>query len=157
MPLPLDKSVKDQVRKLWFSGETRKNIAAECQIGAGSVTNIVNQGMKGLGESDLEWIRELAVQLKKEGTTLAEFASIYRRHNYIKNLGASEEHIESLISNLLEGARSLPQEKTVDLLNQLFELSESESIPPTEVPSYVEAKRKKKRGSKKRFKKRARF
>src|SRR5438094_8568465 len=128
MPLALDESVKDQVRKLWFSGETRKNIAAECQIGAGSVTNIVNQGMKGLEESDLEWIRELAVQLKKEGTTLAEFALIFRRHNYIKKLGASEEQIESLIVNLLDGAKSVPQIKIVNLVNQLFILSEYDSI-----------------------------
>ena len=140
MPLALDESVKDQVRKLWFSGETRKNIAAECQIGAGSVTNIVNQGMKGLGESDLEWIRELAVQLKKEGTTLAEFVSIYRRHNFINKLGANEDQIESLIVNLLDGARSVPQEKIVDLVNQLFDIAKSESVPLTEVPAYVKEK-----------------
>src|SRR5436190_6269866 len=141
----LDESIRDRVRRLWFSGETRKNIAANCGIGAGSVTNIIDQLRRGLEGLDYESMRELAVQLKKEGLTFAEFASIYRRHNYIKNLGASEEHIESLISNLLEGARSLPQEKTVDLLNQLFELSESESIPPTEVPSYVEAKTEEKK------------
>src|SRR5438874_13658808 len=134
MPPSLDASVKDQVRKLWFSGETRKDIAAECQIGAGSVTNIVDEWKKGLEESDLEWIRELAVQLKKEGTTLAEFASIYRRHNYIKKLGANEDQIESLIVNLLNGANSVPNEKIVDLINQLFELSKSESITPAEVP-----------------------
>jgi len=72
------------VRKLWFSGEIRKNIAAKCEIAAGSVTNIISELKNGLEDSDLEWIRELAVQLKKEGTTLAEFASIYRRHNFIK-------------------------------------------------------------------------
>ncbi len=60
-------------------------------------------------------------------------------------MGTTEEQIESLICNLLEGARSLLQEKTVDLLNQLFELSESESIPPTEVPSYVTAKTEQKK------------
>ena len=76
---------------------------------------------------------------------MAEFASIHRRHNYIKKLGASEEQIESLISSLLEGARSLPQEKTADLLNQLFELSESESIPLNELPVYVKKKTEKNR------------
>src|SRR5205823_14936696 len=85
-------------------------------------------------------MRELAVQLKKEGTTLAEFASIYRRHNYIKKLGANEDQIESLIVNLLNGANSVPNEKIVDLINQLFELSKSESITPAEVPNYVNRK-----------------
>src|SRR5438093_9417974 len=140
IPIPtdtLDQSVKDRVRTLWFSGETRKDIAANCQIGAGSVTNIADEWKKNLEESDLDWIRELAVQLKKEGTTLAEFAFICRRHNYIKKLGANEEQIESSIVNLLNGAESVPEEKIVDLVNQLSELSKSESIALAEVPHYV--------------------
>src|SRR5206468_4253243 len=52
----------------------------------------------------------------------------------------SEEQIESLISNLVEGARSLPQEKIVELVNQLHEISKSESILPMEVPGYVKQK-----------------
>jgi ABC-type Na+ transport system ATPase subunit NatA len=99
MPLALDENIKERVGRLWFSGETRKNVAAACGIGTGSVTNIIDEQTKGLEESDIRWIRELAVQLKKDGTTLAEFVSIYRRHNYIKKLGTSEDQIESLIRN----------------------------------------------------------
>ena len=112
MPPALDQSVKDRVRRLWFlSGETRKNITETCGIGAGSVTNIINDFRNGLESTDYESIRELAVQLKNEGMTFAEFAFTYRRHNYIKKLGSTEDQIESLICNLLEGARSLPPEK----------------------------------------------
>src|SRR5438094_3157034 len=137
MPPALHQSVKDRVRKLWFNGETRKNIAAECGIGAGSVTNTINELTRGLEESDYEVLRELAVELKKEGLTLAELLFFQRRHNYIKKLSGNEEQIESFISNLLEGTRSIPIEKTADLMNMLYELSESESIPTTEVPGYV--------------------
>lgn len=140
MPPALDESTKDRVRRLWFSGETRKNIAAECGIGEGSVTNIINEFTKGLESADYESIRELAVQLKKEGLTFTELACIYRRHNYFKKLGANEERIESLIANLLDGARSLPHEKIADLMNQLFELSKSENIPPTEMGAYINQK-----------------
>lgn len=140
MPPALDENVKERVRRLWFSGETRKDIAAACGIGAGSVSNIIDECTKGLEKSDLRWIRELAVQRKKEGNTLAEFASIYRRHNYIKKLGADEDQIESLIVNLLDGAKSIPPEKIPEMINQLFELSKSEPIPPTEVPAYVKKK-----------------
>src|SRR5436309_6883787 len=66
--------------------------------------------------------------------------SIYRRHNYIQKLGVNEEEVESLIVNLLDGTKSVPQEKIVDLVNQLFELSKSESIPLTEVHAYVKKK-----------------
>jgi hypothetical protein len=87
MPPALDQSVKDRVIRLWLSDERRNHIAADCQIGAGYVTNIVNEWTKGLEESDLEEIRELVVQLKKEGITLAELSSLYRRNNFIKKLG----------------------------------------------------------------------
>src|SRR5262249_41174715 len=36
--------------------------------------------------------------------------------------------------------RSIPQEEIVDLMRQLFELSESESIPLKEVPAYINQK-----------------
>jgi hypothetical protein len=85
-------------------------------------------------------MRELAVELKKEGLTIAELASIYRHHNYVKKLGADELQIESLIENLLVGAQSLPQEKIIDLVNMLFEFSESESIPLTELPVFINHK-----------------
>src|SRR5262249_16581237 len=41
---------------------------------------------------------------------------------------------------LLDGAKSIPQEKIVDLVKGLFQLSNSESIPPAEVPAYVTQK-----------------
>jgi len=72
--------------------------------------------------------------------TFAELASVFRRHNYIKKLGANEAEVESLIANLLNGERSLPTEKIVGLVNQLRELSKSESISPTEVPAYINQK-----------------
>ena len=128
------------MRRLWFLGETRKDVATAWGIGAGSVTNIVNEWTKGLQESDIEGVRELAVQLKKEGSTLAELTSIYRRHSYIKKLGVDEDQIEFLIVNLLDGVKSVPQEKVTGLVIQLFELSESESIAPVDVPNYVKQK-----------------
>jgi hypothetical protein len=44
-----------------------------------------------------------------------------------------------LIANLLD-AKSLPQEKILDLVNQLFEISESASVGPADVPNYVKRK-----------------
>jgi len=71
---------------------------------------------------------------------LTEFASMYRRQNYIKKLGANEEQIESLIANLLDSTKSVPQEKIADLINQLHDIPKFESIPPTKVPAYIDQK-----------------
>jgi hypothetical protein len=52
-------------------------------------------------------------------------------------MGANEEEVESLIADLLDKTKSIPIEKTANLVNQLYELSKSESIPPAEVPAYI--------------------
>jgi hypothetical protein len=121
MPLALELDVKNEVKKLWLLGETRKNVAAECGIGAGSVTNVINEWKMELESSDYESIRELAVELKKEELTFVELASMYRRKNYIKKLGASEEQIESFISNI---ANSQDPQKLIDTTNQIVQLQD---------------------------------
>jgi len=136
----MDEEVRNGGWRLWLSGETRKNIAEVCGIGAGSVTNIVNECTKGLDCSEYGAIRDLAVQLKKEGLNFADLAAMYRRHNYIEKLGANEEEVESLIANLLDKTKSIPIEKTADLVNQIFEISRSENIPPAEVPACTNQK-----------------
>jgi hypothetical protein len=60
MPPALEESSRDRVRRLWFSVETRKDMAAECSIGTGSVTNIINEWTKGLDSSDYESVRDIA-------------------------------------------------------------------------------------------------
>jgi hypothetical protein len=88
---------------------------------------------------------ELAVQSKKQGVNdLNELASHFRFYNFIKKSGANEDQIESFITNYtISGAgegSSLPLEKVVDLLNQLFNISKSESIPLEQVPDYIQQK-----------------
>jgi hypothetical protein len=74
---------------------------------------------------------------KKQGISLSEVTTRARLYNYVRKLGAGEYQIESFVVNLFDGPRSLPQEKIIDQMNHLYEISKSESIPPTEVPAYV--------------------
>ena len=74
-----------------------------------------------------------------------ELASHFRLYNIIKKSGANEDQIESFISNCTNAAggaegSSLPVEKIVDLLNQLFNISKSESIPLEQIPDYIQQK-----------------
>jgi hypothetical protein len=125
MPKALEQDVKDKVKQLWLSSETRKNIAAECGIGAGSVTNIAKEWKMNLESSDYESMRELGVQLKKEGLNFAELGAIYRFHNYIKKLGDDFCQIESFIANI---ANSQDPQKLIDTADEIAQLSPSESI-----------------------------
>jgi hypothetical protein len=65
MPAAIDSQAKKQVVNQWLAGNSRDRISADNNIGAGTVTNIVNEWKKGVQDSDYDYLRELAVYSKK--------------------------------------------------------------------------------------------
>ena len=78
-----------QVIKEWLSGNTRDEIAQNNKIGAGSVSNIINDWKKGLDNTDYYSMRELSIFLKKEGITLNDLGPLVRLNNYHKSQSSS--------------------------------------------------------------------
>ena len=156
MPTAIEAKVKKQVINEWLTRDSRDSVAANNNIGAGTITNIINEWKKGVQDSEYQSVRELAVYSKKEGLDLSELASRFRLYNYINKLGVNEDDIESFIVHCMNGANGLPPEKIIDLTNQLFDISKSESIPPAEVPSPSIKNWKKSKGSKNNYKKQGR-
>jgi hypothetical protein len=101
MPPAIHAQVRDQVIKEWLSGNTRNEIATKNKIGAGTVSNIINEWKKGLDNSEYESIRELAAFSKKEAMTLSDMAENVRLNNYIRKLGADLEKIDHLLQTSL--------------------------------------------------------
>jgi hypothetical protein len=66
MPAPLDGQIRRKVIQQWFNGLPRDKIAAENNIGAGTVSGIVNDFKKNLQNSNIDSVRELAVEAKKQ-------------------------------------------------------------------------------------------
>ena len=141
MPAAIDSQVKKQIINKWLSGDSRDRIAADNDIGAGTVSNIINEWKKGVEDSDYDSIRELAVYSKKEGFGLTHTASSAPLSNYIQKLGAYQEQIETLIANL---ADSPEPEKLIEVANQVAELSKSESIPLEDLENHVKHKEEEK-------------
>jgi hypothetical protein len=69
---------------------------------------------------------------------LSDLASNFRLHNFIKTSGASEDQIESFIINI--SSSELAPEKIIELVNQIYAVSKSESVPPDELPNYIKEK-----------------
>jgi hypothetical protein len=134
MPLAIVDHIRNQVIKEWLSGNSRNDIATKNKIGAGTVSNIINEWKKGLDNSEYESIRELAVLSKKEAMTLSDVAANVRLNNYIQKLGANVEQIESFIANI---ANSQDPQKLVDTANQVAQISTSESIHLDMMADYI--------------------
>ena len=143
MPAATNEQTRKQVVQQWLSGTTREKIAIDNDIGEGTASSIVNDWKKGLEDSEYESVRELAVQSEKQGLALSDLASHFRLYNIIKKSGVNEDQIESFISNCTisgAGVEVLPPEKIIDLVNQLFNISKSESIALEKVPDYIQQK-----------------
>jgi len=145
MPAAINEQIRKQVIHQWVSGDSRDKIAIDNSIGEGTVSGIVNEWKRGFEGSEYESVRELAVQSKKQGLDLSDLASHFRLYNFIKKSAANEDRIESFIINCMSdtgGAADsfLSPEKIVDLVNQLFNISKSESILLEQVPDYIQQK-----------------
>jgi hypothetical protein len=141
MPPAIDAQIRDQVIREWLSGNTRNEIASKNKIGAGTVSNIINEWKKGVDDSEYESIRELAVFSNKEAMTLSDMAENVRLNNYIRKSGVNLEQIESLIANI---ANSQEPQKLVDIANQIAQMSTSESIPLNKMTDYIKQQKEEK-------------
>jgi hypothetical protein len=138
MPPLTDEGTRRKVIREWILGFPRDTIAEQNNIGAGTVSSIVASYKVGLEELDFDSIRQLAVEARHHDLNLSELASHFRLYNYFMKLGAKENEIESFIANVSSSDVSL--EKVIELVYQLHEISQSESIPLDQVPNYIKQK-----------------
>jgi hypothetical protein len=66
MPSPIDEIVRRRVIEEWINGFPRDIIASDLQIGAGTVSNIVSDFKNNFQGSDIDSVRELAVEAKNK-------------------------------------------------------------------------------------------
>jgi hypothetical protein len=87
---------------------------------------------------DFDSIRQLSIEIRKQGLNWSDLVSHFRLLNFIRKLGASEEKVESFIDNI--NSSTLPPEKVIEYVNQLFAVSRSELIPIDQVSGYIREK-----------------
>ena len=133
-----DEQTRRNVIKQWISGFPRDTIAEQNKIGAGTVSSIIANYKAGLEELDFDSIRQLAVEARQHRLNLSELASHFRLYNHILKSGASENAIESFVTNV--SSNDIPPERAIELVYQLHEISKAESIPLDHVPGYMKQK-----------------
>jgi hypothetical protein len=102
------------------------------------VSSVVSDFKIGLDNSEFDSANELALQAKKQGLNLSDLASNFRLHNFIRASAVTEDELESFIARI--HPNDLPHEKIVSCVNQLYDLSNEQSIPIQEVPNYIQQK-----------------
>ena len=97
MPRITRENIKSLVIQKWLSGEARDKIALDLRIGAGTVTNIINQWKMALGSDDADLLRDLAITLKNIGLNYLQCATGTRVATIMRRIGIQEEEFESFM------------------------------------------------------------
>ena len=115
MPAAIYEIVKRKVIQQWLSGCPRDKIAAENNIGAGTVSSIISNYKVGLETLDFDSIRQLSIEIRKQGLNWSDLASHFRLSNHLLKSGAAEDKIESFVDNI--SSWNLPPEKLIELVH----------------------------------------
>jgi hypothetical protein len=145
MPSRLPENYKSLVIQEWLNGEQRDKIAVDNGLGAGSVTNIVNEWRAALGFPEADELRELAVTLRRVGITAAQCALGFRIATLMLKIGVKEDSFESFISDVYNRCKDigLSPRDTASHMADLLEFSKT--VPLSKIPDYIKEKTDEKR------------
>jgi hypothetical protein len=87
MAARLPESSRSVVVQKWLEGQSRNKIAVQCSISQGAVSGIIDDWKKSVGVSIFEQLRDLAVALERNSTSVVECAQGYRIAKLMSKLG----------------------------------------------------------------------
>jgi hypothetical protein len=141
MPAKLPESLRLSVIQQWLAGHQRDKIAFDNGISAGAVTNIVDGWRMSLGSYAADELRDLAVTLKKIGTSPAQCAVGFRVATMLRRFGVQEDKFESFVSDIHNrccNELGLTPECIGFYIANLAEISHT--VPISQIPNYISQK-----------------
>ena len=134
--------IRERVIQLWLQGQSRKDIAVCCGIGEGTVSNIVDDWKRNLGNEDADALRELGVSLKRAGIDATQCAEGFRILNIMKKLGVNRNQFKSFVIEVYQYCQrfGLTPEEIASNLQAVINLSKE--IPFGKMPEHIEEKKK---------------
>jgi DNA repair exonuclease SbcCD ATPase subunit len=138
----LPNAMQSLVIQQWLLGMQRDVIAHDTGLGAGTVTNTVNEWRRGLGVPTADELRELATSFRKVGITPAQCALGFRVAMIMERLGVKEDDFERFILDGYNRCTDLgvSPEKIASHLKDLLEFSNSRVVPLPQISEYIKEK-----------------
>jgi hypothetical protein len=133
-------SVKVRVIKEWIRGISRDQIASNNEIGAGTVTSILQQTKSNYPHYDMDLMRELALKLKKENLDLNYFTSAVRLKKVLDRLEMTEENVELFLEeiNIHCFKKKLNKKEFISKIDEVWKISKSLDVPIFNIPSHIQ-------------------
>jgi hypothetical protein len=131
-------SVKLKVIEGWIQGISRDKIALDNDIGAGTVTGIIQQSKTDI--PDLDLMRELALKLKKENLDLNYFTSAVRLKKVLDRLEVTEENVESFLEeiNIHCFKKNIDKKEFILKIDEVWKIAKSLDVSIFNIPVHIQ-------------------
>jgi len=133
----MSSSLREWVIKGWLRGKNRDDIARENCVSAGTTSNIVAEWKERMSSLEADEIREFSIALRKAGVTPLECGIGLRTVNTLRNLGFTEEDVETFTLDIYKMCRNigLQPDKIVVHIKELIGLAEK--VPLSRVSDHI--------------------
>jgi DNA repair ATPase RecN len=137
-------AVKARVLKEWIQGISRDQIAVYNEIGAGTVTSIIQQTKNNHPYYDLDLIRELALKLKKENLDLNYFAPAVRLKKVLDRLEMTEENVEAFLEeiNIHCFKKNINKKDFISKIDEVWKIVKRLDVSIFNIPIYIQKLKK---------------
>ena len=137
-------AVKSRVIKEWIQGISRDQIASNNEIGAGTVTSIIQQTKNNHPYYDIDLIRELALKLKKENLDLNYFAPAVRLKKLLDRLEMTEEDVEAFLEeiNIHCFKKNINKKEFISKIDEVWKIVKKLDVSIFNIPIYIQKLKK---------------
>ena len=127
----IPRNIKVKVIRQWLDGLTRERIAKKEDIGAGTVTAIIQEARKEEEYNDIDLLREVAVRLKEDGIGLPLLAFAIKLKRIMEENDINEDQIEPIIQDFAAYClrHSISFDKLIQSGREALYLEEKYGIP----------------------------
>ena len=132
--------LKQEVLRLFLSGESQENISIELNISVGTVNNFIGEFMKS--DNTIELQRRIAIISKKKGVSIPQIAANMRWKNRIKEIALDDKKIEKFVNvmDMLGNKHSIPPTALANRLFSIIEITLRENIEPHKLDEVIKSK-----------------
>lgn len=135
----IPRNIKIKVIRQWLDGLTRERIAKKEDIGAGTVTAIIQEARKEEEYNDIDLLREVAVRLKEEGIGLPLLAFAIKLKRIMEENNINEDQIEPIIQELATYCLryKIPYDTIIKIGREALYLEQKYAVPIEKIPEYI--------------------
>jgi hypothetical protein len=138
----ISNSTRSIVIQQYLQGKSRDDIARDCDLGAGTVSNIIAGWKANLDKYVVEDLRELGINLKKSAVSPAQCACGIKIISMLERLGVNDGNFENFISSIYLYCRridDLAPHKIASYIEDLIAFSKT--VPFCQIEQHINEKK----------------